>query len=195
MKDGLEDRLKKIFNNYWKLAAIAGVIILLDQYTKSLVMQNIPLGEMIYPIPVFESFFRFIHWYNTGVAFGMFQGMNDVFKVLAIIVALIIIYYYPRVPDREWPLKIAMCMQLAGAVGNLIDRIVVGYVVDFISVGNFPVFNIADSSITVGVAVLIVGMWIQDRNEKQRLQQTEQTSTEEIKDCEPKLLANQEPPQ
>jgi signal peptidase II len=194
MKDGLEDRLKKIFKNYWKLAAIAGVIILLDQYTKSLVMQNIPLGEMIYPIPAFDSFFRFIHWYNTGVAFGMFQGMNDVFKVLAIIVSLIIIYYYPRIQDRDWPLKIAMCMQLAGAVGNLIDRIVVGYVVDFISIGNFPVFNIADSSITVGVAVLIVGMWIQDRNEKQRLQQTEQTSMEEIKDSEPKLLANQEPP-
>jgi signal peptidase II len=161
-----EALLKKILQNYWKLFVIAAAIIGLDQYTKYLIMKNISLGDVIYPIPAFESFFRFIHWYNTGVAFGMFQGMNEVFKVLAIIVALVIIYFYPRIPDREWPLKVAMAMQFAGALGNLIDRFVVGYVVDFISVGTFPVFNIADASITMGVVVLVIGMWIQERHEK-----------------------------
>jgi signal peptidase II len=165
--DDLEDLLKKIFQHYWKLVIFAGVIIGLDQYTKFLIIKNIPLGEMIYPIPAFSSFFRFIHWYNTGVAFGMFQGMNEVFKVLAILVALVIIYFYPRIPDHEWPLKVAMAMQFAGALGNLIDRFVVGYVVDFVSVGTFPVFNVADASITMGVVVLVIGMWIQERHEKQ----------------------------
>ncbi|MBI9051030.1 MAG: signal peptidase II [Anaerolineaceae bacterium] len=158
--------MKTIFKNYWKLFVIAGVIIALDQYTKSLVLRNIALGDMVFPIPAFSSFFRFIHWYNTGVAFGMFQGMNEVFKVLAIIVAMVIIYFYPRIPDNEWPLKVAMSMQLAGALGNLIDRFFVGYVVDFISVGNFPVFNIADASITMGVVVLVIGMWFEDRAQK-----------------------------
>ena len=158
--------MKKIVQNYWKLFVIAAGIIGVDQYTKYLIMKNIALGDVIYPIPAFSSFFRFIHWYNTGVAFGMFQGMNEVFKVLAILVALVIIYFYPRIPDQEWPLKIAMAMQFAGALGNLIDRFVVGYVVDFISVGTFPVFNVADASITMGVAVLVIGMWIQERREK-----------------------------
>jgi signal peptidase II len=59
-------------------------------------------------------------------------------------------------------------MQLGGAVGNLIDRLTIGYVVDFVSVGQFPVFNVADSSITVGVAILLVGMWLQERQEKKQ---------------------------
>ncbi len=186
----LEDFLKKIVANYWKLGAIASVIIILDQFTKSLILKNIALGEMIYPIPEFSSFFRFIHWYNTGVAFGMFQGMNDVFKVLAVIVSLIIIYFYPRIPENEWPLKIAMGMQLAGAIGNLIDRIVVGYVVDFISVGNFPVFNIADASITMGVVVLIIGMWIQESREKKA--RAEEPEPIDSLDSTPALLTHQE---
>ncbi len=189
----LEEFLKKIAANYWKLGAIASVIIILDQFTKALVLKNIALGEMIYPFPEFSSFFRFIHWYNTGVAFGMFQGMNDVFKVLAVLVSLVIIYFYPRIPENEWPLKIAMGMQLAGAIGNLIDRIVVGYVVDFISVGNFPVFNIADASITMGVVVLIIGMWIQERREKKAL--AEEADTGDSLDSSITLLTNQEQPE
>jgi signal peptidase II len=189
----LEDFLKKIVANYWKLGAIASVIIILDQFTKSLVLKNIALGEMVYPIPAFSSFFRFIHWYNTGVAFGMFQGMNDVFKVLAVIVSLVIIYFYPRIPENEWPLKIAMGMQLAGAMGNLIDRIVVGYVVDFISVGNFPVFNIADASITMGVAVLIIGMWIQERRDKEAL--AIEGEKAETLDSTARIGSNQEQPE
>jgi len=184
--------LKKLIANYWKLGALASVIILLDQYTKWLVLKNIALGEMVYPVAEFSSFFRFIHWYNTGVAFGMFQGMNDVFKVLAVLVSLVIIYFYPRIPENEWPLKIAMGMQLAGAIGNLIDRIMVGYVVDFISVGNFPVFNIADASITMGVVVLIIGMWIQDRRDKKQL--TDELDPSNSVDSPSPLLTNQEPP-
>ena len=171
--------MKKIVQNYWKLFVIAAAIIGLDQYTKYLIMKNIALGDVIYPIPAFSSFFRFIHWYNTGVAFGMFQGMNEVFKGLAILVALVIIYFYPRIPDQEWPLKVAMAMQFAGALGNLIDRFVVGYVVDFISVGTFPVFNVADASITMGVAVLVIGMWIQERREKNQENEAEGEKTDQ----------------
>ena len=69
-------------------------------------------------------------------------------------------------PRKDWPLRVAMGMQLGGALGNLTDRLRFGAVTDFISVGKFPVFNVADSSISVGVAVLIVGVWISERKAK-----------------------------
>ena len=97
----------------------------------------------------------------------MLQGFSLVFTVLAIIVSLAILYYFPQVPKQDGPLRLAMGLQLGGAVGNLIDRLNQGYVTDFISLGTFPVFNVADSSISVGVAVLVVGMWIKERKEKQ----------------------------
>jgi len=121
------------------------------------------------PWPWLLPYARIIYVTNTGVAFGMFQGMNVVFAVVAAFVSAAIIFYYPRVPLADWTLRLAMGLQLAGAMGNLIDRIFVGHVTDFISVGSFAVFNVADASITVGVAVLILGVWIQER--RQKLQQ------------------------
>jgi signal peptidase II len=74
-----------------------------------------------------------------------------------------ILVYFPRVPSAQWPLRAALVLQFAGASGNLIDRMVLGTVTDFISVGTFPVFNVADASISVGVAVLVAGMWLEER--------------------------------
>jgi len=95
-----------------------------------------------------------------------------VFTILAFIVSAAIIYYYPQVSSQDWPLRLAMSMQLGGAIGNLIDRLTIGHVTDFISVGTFPVFNIADSSISVGCVVLLLGVWWQERNAKKEKMQT-----------------------
>jgi len=149
---------------YSLLFGIAGVIILFDQWTKALVRTNLSMGESWVPWEWLMPYARIVHWTNTGVAFGMFQGFGKVFAILALIVIAIIIYYYPRVPSEEWPLRVAMGMQLGGATGNLIDRLVNNWeVTDFVSVGNFAVFNIADASISVGVAVLLIGMWWKER--------------------------------
>jgi signal peptidase II len=145
---------------------IAGIIIISDQITKYLVRLNLPMGGIWAPWPWLAPYARIVHWANTGAAFGMFQNFNIVFTVLAIAVSIAIFYYFPRVPREEWPLRLAMGMQLGGAVGNLIDRLVQGYVTDFVSVGNFAVFNIADASISVGVVVLILGVWIMDQSQK-----------------------------
>ena len=67
---------------------------------------------------------------------------------------------------NDWTLRLALSLQLGGALGNLVDRFRWGHVIDFISVGNFPVFNVADSSISLGVAVLILGVWLQERKQK-----------------------------
>jgi signal peptidase II len=96
----------------------------------------------------------------------MFQEGNMVFTVLAFVVIAAIIYYYPQISRADWPLRLAMSMQMGGALGNLIDRLTIGHVTDFISVGKFPVFNIADSSISVGCVVLVLGVWWQDRMAK-----------------------------
>ncbi len=160
--------MKKILKNYIVLVLISVVIISLDQWTKMLVRANLGLGEMWNPWPWLSPYARIIHWYNTGVAFGMFQDKGMLFTILNSIIALLIFIFYPRLSEGDWFLKIALSMQFGGAIGNLIDRITIGHVTDFISVGNFAVFNVADASVTVGVGVMILGLWIQDKREKEK---------------------------
>ena len=153
---------------YYLLVGIAAIIIVLDQITKSLVRVNLALGASWSPWEWLMPYARIVHWSNTGASFGMFQGFGMVFTILSLIVAAVIVYYYPRVPMEEWPLRIAMGMQLGGALGNLIDRVTRGEVTDFISVGNFAVFNIADASISVGVVVLLIGMWWKEKADSKK---------------------------
>ena len=102
-----------------------------------------------------------------------------IFGTLAFIVIGVLIYYFPQVDKKDWTLRLAMSMQLAGASGNLIDRLTQdGKVTDFISVGTFPVFNVADASISVGTVVLLLGVYLQERaalKEKAQLGNAHQT--------------------
>jgi signal peptidase II len=157
--------LKKLIKTYWLLALVVGVVIVLDQITKHIIRINLPFGASWTPIAAIP-FFRIVHWLNTGAAFGMFQGGGMIFGILAVIVTLIIVLYYPRIPREYIWMRIAIAMQMGGALGNLIDRLRFGPVTDFIAVGTFPVFNIADASITVGVGILLLNLWIMERNEK-----------------------------
>jgi signal peptidase II len=156
--------------DYLILFLIGAVIIGLDQWTKALVRARIPLGTDWLPdgLAWLLPYARIRHWYNTGAAFGIFQNGNLVFTILAIIVILLILYYFPRTERNDWWLRVAMAMQFAGAAGNLIDRLAFAHVTDFISVGSFAIFNVADASISVGVAVLLLGVWLKERAEKKR---------------------------
>ena len=156
--------MSKFLKKYAFLFSVAGIIILLDQWTKTLIRQNLEIGEVMPIADWLTPYARFVHWNNTGVSFGMLQGSNDLFKILILAVVAGIIYVYPRVPEHDKVLRLALAMELGGATGNLIDRFTVGHVTDFISVGKFPVFNIADASITVGVGVLILGYWFAERD-------------------------------
>jgi signal peptidase II len=162
--------LKDHLFDYLFLLLIAAVIIGLDQWTKVLVRANIPLGADWLPAGLawLMPYARIRHWYNSGAAFGIFQNGNLIFTILAIIVILLILYYYPRTQRTDWWLRVAMAMQFAGAAGNLIDRLIFAHVTDFLSVGNFAIFNVADASISTGVAVLLVGVWLKEREEKKR---------------------------
>ena len=173
--------LKKYLWDYVILIGVAGLIVALDQWTKYLVRTLIPFGESWSPWAWLAPYARLVHWNNTGAAFGMFQGFGLVFTVLAFLVAIAILYYFPRVPRADWPLRIAMVMMLGGAVGNLIDRLTIGTVTDFVSVGTFAVFNVADASISVGTAVLIVAVWVSERKEK-KLAEARQTQADQPAD-------------
>jgi signal peptidase II len=162
--------LKNHWSDYLFLLFIGGLIIALDQWTKALVRSNVPAGTDWLPAGLawLEPYARIRHWYNSGAAFGIFQNGNLVFTILAIIVIILIFYYFPRTQRNDWWLRVAMAMQFAGAAGNLIDRLFFAQVTDFISVGNFAIFNLADASISTGVAVLLVGVWLKERVEKKR---------------------------
>jgi len=158
----------KILRSYLGLILISGTVVFLDQWSKWLVRTNITLGDFWLPgsLSWLLPYARIVNWSNTGAAFGLFQGRGAIFTVLAVIVAGVIVYYYPRVPPEDWWLRLAMGLQFGGALGNLIDRVNHGRVTDFLSVANFPVFNVADASITVGVIILVVGVWWKERSEK-----------------------------
>jgi signal peptidase II len=164
--------LKQI-RTYAGLFFIVSVIIALDQWTKWLVRENIPFMGQWLPAGLewLMPYARIVHWYNTGAAFGSFQGYGWIFTILAFIVAGMIVHYYPKVDPRDWWLRLAMGMQMAGALGNVIDRLMLDWkVTDFISVGTFPVFNVADSSITVGVIILLLGLFWQEYQDKRARQ-------------------------
>ena len=158
--------MKKYLLDYAYLLGLAGAIVALDQWSKYMVRTYLAFGRTWSPWPWLANYARIVHWNNTGAAFGMFQGFGNVFTVLAIIVSIVILYYFPQVPRRDWPLRLAMGLQLGGAIGNLVDRLTVGSVTDFISIGNFAVFNVADASISIGVAILVLGMWLKEREQK-----------------------------
>ena len=156
--------IKRLLIDFAIVIGGAGLIISLDQWTKSLVRENIPFTQSWLPenLEWLYPYARIVHWKNTGAAFGLFQDSNTFFMILAIVAGLFIVFYFPQVDRKDWPLRFAMVFQLGGAIGNLVDRILVGSVTDFISVMDFPVFNIADSSITIGVAVLLISVFAQE---------------------------------
>jgi signal peptidase II len=149
-------RFRNFIPDYNFLFSVAGLIILIDQITKWIVRVNIPFGQSWMPLEWLAPYARIVNWYNTGAAFGMFQRGGGIFAVLAVIVSSAILIYYPLIPRSDKFLRLALAMQMAGALGNLIDRMTVGAVTDFVSVWTFPVFNVADASISLGVVILLL---------------------------------------
>lgn len=161
------------------LFGVAGLVIGLDQLTKWLIVQNLDYLDTWIPIPAISSLFDITHTRNTGAAFGMAQEFGNVFLIIAMIVVSCIIYYYRQLPSKFWLMRMALGLQMGGAIGNALDRVTRGYVVDFLHVHNFPIFNVADSSIVVGVGVLILTMWIYERQLEAAMQAEKDTSLEE----------------
>ncbi|MBK6645218.1 MAG: signal peptidase II [Anaerolineales bacterium] len=146
----------------WALA-----LIVLDQWTKWLARRDIPLGESSLPqwLGWLSPYARFTHIQNRGASFGMFQDGNLVFIVLTFLIVGGILYFVYKMEEYNPWMLVAGGLYLGGAVGNLIDRLLFGAVTDFISVGTFYIFNIADAGINVSVAMMLVLFWIQGRGQ------------------------------
>jgi signal peptidase II len=107
----------------------------------------------------------------------MFQNQSLMFVFIAIFAIGLIVYYYQRLPSDAWFVRAGLGMQLGGAIGNLIDRLHQGYVTDFVEFPNFPVFNVADSSISIGVAVLAIYLLFFNKEEQAKTKQSTASET------------------
>lgn len=132
---------------------VALVIIVLDQVTKWTIRRVLLPGESW---PNADWFVRITHVTNTGAAFGILQGQTAVLVVTSILGLGAILIYYLYPPMEHGLLRVALGLQLGGAIGNLADRIRAGEVTDFIDFRHFPAFNVADSAITVGICSILV---------------------------------------
>lgn len=182
--------MKNILKINGLLIGLATLIVFLDQLTKMLVRQNLAIGEIWMPWKWLEPYARIVHWQNTGAAFGIFQNSNLILTILSIIVSIAIVIYYQKVHPGEVLSRIALSMQFGGALGNLVDRFRQGHVTDFFSVGNFPVFNVADACVTVGVGLLVLSIILQERKATRLLEEAKKIepsaeAMEQVNDNQP----------
>ncbi|MBI1802304.1 MAG: signal peptidase II [Chloroflexi bacterium] len=141
----------------WLVPVIAAVVFAADQLSKYWVSTALLVGQSWMPIAALEPLIRITRVQNSGAAFGMFPAAGSVFLAVAVIVVIgIVRYYYTRALSAPLWVRFGLGLMLGGALGNLIDRIRFGYVVDFFDLGWFPVFNVADSSIVIGVTLLAI---------------------------------------
>ncbi|MDD5131334.1 MAG: signal peptidase II [bacterium] len=132
------------------------LVLLADQYTKLIVQQDMIVGQTI---PVIHKIFHFTYVQNSGGAFGILRGKTNLFIIISIIVILFIIYFMFKEEKKDYFVKTVFSFILGGAISNLIDRMRLGYVVDFIDFQVWPVFNIADSAISIGMVLLFIRLF------------------------------------
>ena len=134
------------------LVSAVALVVLFDQVTKVIIRANLSKGESVPS----DGFFRFTYYENSGTIFGLFPSATVILTVISFLAIGFLIYFFRSQRSPTLVMRIAIGILLGGAVGNLIDRLFKGEVTDFVDVGRWPIFNIADASITVGIFLLIV---------------------------------------
>jgi len=148
-------------NKYIKLVVFAGIIVLLDQFTKALIIGHVSFNQTI---PIMRGFFNITHIHNPGGAFGLMADLSPalrsiIFLFISSLAVGLIFYFYKKTPPNYPWLAAAFALIFGGAIGNLIDRLRFGFVIDFLDFyfGNlhWPAFNVADSAISVGIGIFV----------------------------------------
>ncbi len=134
------------------IALTSVAVVILDQIVKFIIVKKIPLGSSV---PLIPKILSLTYIQNTGAGFGLLQGNTRLLIWFSIMVIGIILYFYEAIPEQK-SAQVSIALILGGTFANLIDRINLGYVVDFFDVSIWPVFNIADTAITVGAVLLII---------------------------------------
>jgi signal peptidase II len=158
---------------YWVLLIFCFGVLLLDQWTKYLIVQKLLLYQKV---EVIQGFFNIIHVRNTGGAFGIFGGeKGGLGSILFVVVSLIaigsIVFLFIKLVEAEKTLALSFSLVLSGAIGNLIDRLRYGEVIDFLdfhlSSTHWPAFNVADSAICIGIGLMALELLIRDHRKKE----------------------------
>jgi signal peptidase II len=159
--------LKSPLRRWLRLFILIAGILIVDQATKRLIEINLELGQSLRPIPALSPFFQITRSHNTGAAFGTFSQGGDVLLIVNIIIVSGLILYYRRFGDHEVLKQIAAGLVCGGALGNIIDRLEYGFVIDFIHytipdvISN--VSNLADHAIVLGVILFLIDNWRAER--------------------------------
>jgi signal peptidase II len=153
------------------VGSVAVIVFVLDRLTKAWVERSVPLYEAR---PVIGDYVRIVHTQNSGAAFGLLPERTTLLSVLSVVAVLAILYYYRQIASGSALIAATLGMQLGGAFGNLVDRVGQGYVVDFVDVGipggwRFWAFNVADSSIVVGIFLVSFLLWQEERKATPRV--------------------------
>lgn len=143
---------------------IALILLSVDQFSKYIIRQNMSLAESI---PVIKSIFHITYVENTGIAFGLFPQGHFLFIVISFIIIAVIIFFERKKIIKSLREKICLGLILGGALGNLIDRLRFGFVIDFLDFRIWPVFNLADSGVCIG-GILMVFFILRKRPRKER---------------------------
>jgi signal peptidase II len=147
------------------LVAVAAAAGIADQLTKAIVASELELGEALHVLGPFSIH----HVQNSGIAFGLFSRSTAIVTVLTAVAVAWMIWFFARSGSRHPVLPAALGLLIGGSVSNLIDRVRLGHVTDFLDVGSWPAFNLADSFIVVGVAILLAALFAADRRPRARL--------------------------
>ena len=158
---------------YWKIAYLlaAGAVFMIDQTSKAWAIRRLRFGDDWAVIP---NFLNLAYAQNTGVAFSFLDNQGDAgrwgLSAVAVVAAILVLYYFWRVPRFHDRLLGALALLLAGILGNVTDRLRLGFVVDFIDVQfgswHYPTFNVADMAICIGAGLLILDMFFSRKDEK-----------------------------
>ena len=153
--DGMASRVARTGAHWGVFLGIAAVVLVLDQLTKAWLVANVAIGDVR---EVIGETVRLVHHQNSGALFGLFRDQAIVFGLLSIVVIGLIVGYHAR-SGRSRYMSIALGFLLGGALGNLVDRLRLGYVVDFVDIGigdlRFYTFNVADSAISTAIVLLV----------------------------------------
>jgi len=158
----------------YKYYGLAAFVVILDQWTKWLIVKNMEFGERI---SVWDPWFGILSHRNRGAAWGMLEGQMWLFSIVTIGVICAILYFYYKEAKGKPIFQVGLMFLLGGAVGNFIDRIFRGEVVDFVSVlipvinYDFPIFNIADAALTLAVVILMIGLIVEDKKGKKQVKE------------------------
>lgn len=179
---------------FWKIGylAISGGIFMIDQVTKAWAVRRLRLGDDISIIP---GFLNFAYAQNTGVAFSMLDDHGDTgrwgLSAVAFVAAALVLYFFWRTPRSDDRILGALALLLAGIVGNVTDRMRLGFVVDFIDVQfgswHYPTFNVADAAIVLGAGLMIIDVFLTKKQHAVVNEQRAPNTTAEIQNPKSKI--------